>query len=191
MQHSAYASADKSLKVLPRSGSPLQEIHREPGHQFCPIWLLTNPWQLHVAVLASAFEIFSMTCTFVLVLSQKNRYILYVHTGSFMWSYTSMSNKKTVRETQSERLSRTTDCLTFQVSSMHLLQSHLLLNCCSGPTEHTFKNLRSSFISHALRGCIVNQTDEQLIEKYSTRAVQCSSEAVRQAGRQISHLISW
>lgn len=67
MQHSAYASADKSLKVLPRSGSPLLEIHPEPGHQFCPIWLLTNPWQLHVAVLASAFEILSMTCTFMLV----------------------------------------------------------------------------------------------------------------------------
>lgn len=67
MQHSAYASADKSLKVLPRSGSQLQEIHPEPGHQFCPIWLLTNPWQLHVAVLASAFEILSMTCTFMLI----------------------------------------------------------------------------------------------------------------------------
>lgn len=78
MQHSAYASADKSLKVLPRSGSPLQEIHPEPGHQFCPIWLLTNPWQLHVAVLASAFEILSMTCTFMLVLSQKIG-TLYVH----------------------------------------------------------------------------------------------------------------
>lgn len=67
MQHSAYASADKSLKVLPRSGSQLQEIHPEPGHQFCPIWLLTNPWQLYVAVLASAFEILSMTCTFMLI----------------------------------------------------------------------------------------------------------------------------
>lgn len=75
MQHSAYASADKSLKVLPRSGSQLQEIHPEPGHQFCPIWLLTNPWQLHVAVLA--FEILSMTCTFMLVLSQKNRHMVY------------------------------------------------------------------------------------------------------------------
>lgn len=135
MQHSAYASADKSLKVLPRSGSPLQEIHREPGHQFCPIWLLTNPWQLHVAVLASAFEIFSMTCTFVLVLSQKNRHILYVHTGSFMWSYTYMSNNKAVCvwERKQCRLSRTMDCLTYLVS----IRSPAY--CCSGPKKHTFK----------------------------------------------------
>lgn len=91
MQHSAYASADKSLKVLPRSGSQLQEIHPEPGHQFCPIWLLTNPWQLHVAVLASAFEILSMTCTFMLVLSQKNRRIVYVHMGSFVWFHGRMT----------------------------------------------------------------------------------------------------
>lgn len=75
MQHSAYASADKSLKVLPRSGSQLQEIHPEPGHQFCPIWLLTNPWQLHVAVLASALEILCVTCNFMLVISQKSRCI--------------------------------------------------------------------------------------------------------------------
>lgn len=156
MQHSAYTSADKSLKVLPRSGSPLQEIHPEPGHQFCPIWLRTSPWQLDVVVLAPAFENFSMTCTFMLVLSQKETTTCsctHMRNCTNGWRYAPGERK--FPEQWIALLSRSLKCISFNYSSSLPLWC-TYTSCTKGCGVHP----------HHLRGCSVNQTDEQIIEKY-------------------------